>query len=71
MEYQGGGYAILRTLRDLERQSGWQGYTTIEEICAVGQRYCNVSMENDHWSGNGHMCGEESNKSLCKYDLII
>ena len=37
MEYQGGGYAILRTLRDLERQSGWQGYTTIEEICAVAR----------------------------------
>jgi hypothetical protein len=70
MEYRDGGYAILRALWDLERQPGWQGYATIEEICAVGQKYCNVSLKNDHWSGNDHGYGWESNKSLCKYDLI-
>ena len=43
-EYRGGGFAILRALWDLERQPGWQGYATIEEICAVGQKCCNISI---------------------------
>ncbi len=43
-KYRGGGFAILRALWDLERQPGWQGYATIEDICAVGQKCCNASI---------------------------
>ena len=70
MEFRGGGYAILRALWDAEQSPAYRGYMAIKKIQRRGQQYCNVSMANNHWAGNDHGYGWESNKSLMSYKLI-
>ena len=70
MEYRGGGYAILMALYEAEQDPAYLGSLTIAEICRRGQRHCNVNMKANHWAGNDHGHGWESNKSLIRYGLI-
>ncbi|CAK0863931.1 unnamed protein product, partial [Prorocentrum cordatum] len=45
MQYRKGGYAILLALRDAERSPAYPGFSTIKEVCRLGQKYCDDPME--------------------------
>jgi hypothetical protein len=70
MEFRGGGYAILMACHEAEQDPGYLGSMTIQQICKCGQKHCNVEMKANHWAGNDHGHGWESNKSLKRYNLI-
>ncbi|CAE6950235.1 unnamed protein product [Symbiodinium natans] len=66
----GGGYAILRALWDAEKSRSYPGFMTKDEICKLGQKYCDEPMKDSYWDGREHGHGWESNKSLLAHRLI-
>jgi len=70
MTYRGGGYAILRALWDAEKSDNYSGYLTIDQICRMGQKYCDSPMKSDHFGRGDHGHGWESNKSLLENRFI-
>lgn len=46
------------------------GYLTIDQICRMGQKYCDSPMKSDHFGRGDHGHGWESNKSLLENRFI-